>query len=301
MILARAAKDNGAERVILVEPDLFYSAQDRGPRLMHGQTRYKRSHADLYKFNGQAFSAQLYAQLLKTSGVDEVVTIHNHSYSCGYEYKKIFGPDNFTNLSPHSLYHHFLCFSGIVDPYNTILVAPDKGASEFTKLTAEHAEPFLPIILYEKTRTDESTVSLRFSDKSQLSSGQIRGKDVVILDDMVRTGSTLLDCYNMLYKHSPRNIICIITHFYSSEEVKRNLSKAHFDQIVTTNTLPTILNRDKQGRLRKRITVLKINKWIAHYLQHRLHLHRKSEEPFYIEDVSDKNPRSQFRNSFQYT
>ena len=30
-ILARAAKDNGAERVVLVEPDLFFSAQDRGP------------------------------------------------------------------------------------------------------------------------------------------------------------------------------------------------------------------------------------------------------------------------------
>ena len=30
-LIARAAKDNGAAQVILVEPDLFYSAQDRGP------------------------------------------------------------------------------------------------------------------------------------------------------------------------------------------------------------------------------------------------------------------------------
>src|SRR4051812_36088992 len=36
-LVAKAARDNGAARVILVEPDLFYSAQDRGPRLEQGQ------------------------------------------------------------------------------------------------------------------------------------------------------------------------------------------------------------------------------------------------------------------------
>ena len=42
MILSRSAKDNGAQKVILVEPDLFYSAQDRGPKKEQGRTRYGR-------------------------------------------------------------------------------------------------------------------------------------------------------------------------------------------------------------------------------------------------------------------
>lgn len=38
LIIARAAKENGAKRVVLVEPDLFFSAQDRGPRAELGDT-----------------------------------------------------------------------------------------------------------------------------------------------------------------------------------------------------------------------------------------------------------------------
>ena len=38
------------------------------------------------------------------------------------------------------------------------------------------------------------------------------------------------------------------------------------DEILTLNTLPTILNRDVQGRLRKKLVVLKIEKWLAQEL-----------------------------------
>ncbi|HAO99180.1 MAG TPA: ribose-phosphate pyrophosphokinase, partial [Fibrobacteres bacterium] len=76
-VLARAAKDNGAKQVILVEPDLFFSAQDRGPH--RGKDEESRPVEDLKKFDGQAFTAKLYAELLRLSGVDSVITVHNHS------------------------------------------------------------------------------------------------------------------------------------------------------------------------------------------------------------------------------
>ena len=75
-LIASAAKENGAEFVALVEPDLFYSAQDRGPRTLdHPQVS---DFASREKFVGQPCSAEMYAQLLKTSGVDSVMTVHNH-------------------------------------------------------------------------------------------------------------------------------------------------------------------------------------------------------------------------------
>jgi len=77
IMVARAAKDNGAAKVILVQPDLFYSAQDRGPRPGQGNIEFERTLKDYKKFDGQPFSAQLYAQMLKISGVDGVVTVHN--------------------------------------------------------------------------------------------------------------------------------------------------------------------------------------------------------------------------------
>jgi len=292
MILARSAKDNGADEVILVEPDLFYSAQDRGPKEELGKTEYKRKPEDLYKFNGQAFTAKLYAQLLKTSGIDVVVTIHNHSLSCQHEYERVFGEKNFINLHPDSLYHSYLCDSGIIDPYNSLLVSPDRGAEEFVRNTSEISEPVFPFILFEKVRMNERTVELKFSDESQFTLRQIRGKDIIVLDDMVRTGTTIRECCKILQKFSPRKIIFMVTHFFSSDEIKRNLSISCINEIITTNTLPTILNRDHQGRLRKKMAVLKINKWIANYLNQHLELGLDIEKPFYLEDMSDKNPRS---------
>lgn len=297
-ILARAAKDNSAERVILVEPDLFYSAQDRGPKEIQGTTLYKRTREDLYKFNGQAFTASLYAQMLKIAGVDKVITIHNHSYSCKNEYKLTFGKDNFVNLFPDRLYHSFICNSGIVDPTRTVLVAPDNGAMDFVQKSATISHPTFPYVLFEKTRKGERSIRMVHSKKSQLSLKQLKGKDVVVLDDMVRTGSTIIDCCNILVRSNPRKIIYIVSHFLSSEEIKQKLSNPNIEEIITTNTLPTILNRDHQGRLRKKMAVLKITKWIANYLNVDLKLGLTIKDPLYMEDISDKNPRS--RNTAIY-
>ena len=68
LLVARAAKDNGAEEVILVEPDLYFSAQDRGPHPDPSDANTDRDAKDYKKFDGQPFTSQLYAQLLKASG-----------------------------------------------------------------------------------------------------------------------------------------------------------------------------------------------------------------------------------------
>ncbi|MDI6828147.1 MAG: ribose-phosphate pyrophosphokinase, partial [Armatimonadota bacterium] len=70
LLVARAAKDNGAEQVILVEPDLFFSAQDRGPRAEHGEVDFTRDIWDYKKFDGQPFTSKLYAESLALAGVD---------------------------------------------------------------------------------------------------------------------------------------------------------------------------------------------------------------------------------------
>ena len=105
-ILARAAKDNGAEQVVLVEPDLFYSAQDRGPHRI-GELEKDRPDVDLKKFDGQAFTSLLYAELLKKSGVDAVVTVHNHSIKVQNLFAEIF-EGNFHNLIPTEVYAHYI-------------------------------------------------------------------------------------------------------------------------------------------------------------------------------------------------
>ena len=131
MLIARSAKENGARDVVLVEPDLFYSAQDRGPRRSSGETLVERDDKDLKKFDGQPFTAKLYAQMLKLSGVDAVMTVHNHSYAVQSIFTEIF-EGRFHHLLPYAIYADYLRNSNIVrygpEGEGLALCAPDRGA-----------------------------------------------------------------------------------------------------------------------------------------------------------------------------
>ena len=123
LILARTAKDNMASRIILVEPDLFYSAQDRGPH-KYGDIEADRPIDDMRKFDGQGFSSLLYAQLLKEAGVHVVLTVHNHSVKVQKVFSQIF-ENQFhinvliielinTKVNNYSMIGPFICQTGVL-------------------------------------------------------------------------------------------------------------------------------------------------------------------------------------------
>jgi ribose-phosphate pyrophosphokinase len=294
LVLARAAKDNGAKKVILVEPDLYFSAQDRGPH--RGPDEQKRPISDLKKFDGQPFTARLYAELLKSAGVDVVITVHNHSAKVQKLFSYLFNGE-FHNLIPSDLYADYIRYSDMVvtgkDGDNLVLVAPDHGAEPFMKSVFESLGlPKTSRMIMEKVRDGERKVSMTVSGESDLTLDGIKGKDVIVLDDMVRTGSTIVECCRLLRQGNPNKICFGVTHFLSSAEARENLNSKFVDEILTLNTIPAILNRDSQGRLRKKLVVLKIEKWIARYLlQYMGKDATKFEKDFYSVDMSSKNPR----------
>ena len=302
-LVARAAKDNGAERVILVEPDLFYSAQDRGPRREFGHVAFTRSVSDYKKFDGQPFSALLYAQLLKTAGVDEVLTVHNHSVSVQDVFNTIF-EGRFHNLFPGSLYAGYLANHAAISheglEQGLVICAPDKGAVPFAKevfesFKKEAASLLLAttpsFLIMDKERFGERNVKICAHADSPTKMDELAGRTVVVCDDMVRTGGTIKTCCQCLKEAGVKRVIFVVTHFYSSQEVKENLNDAVIDDIITTNTLPNILNRDMQGRLRHKMLVLKIERWIVNALRNDvLGLSCPQYVPPYTVDISRKNP-----------
>jgi ribose-phosphate pyrophosphokinase len=296
MILARAAKDNGAKRVVLIEPDLFYSAQDRGA-YRFGVIEKDRDITDLKKFDGQAFTSLLYAKLLKESGVDAVITVHNHSLKVECLFREIF-EGNFHNLVPAEIYAHYIKSSDFVqtgkDGDNLIIVSPDKGSAPFGKRVCDTLDlPKCKRIILDKKRTGEREVSMALNLASEVDIGYLTGKDVIILDDMVRTGSTIVQCCEYLKKSAnPRRVCFGVTHFYSSHEAREKLNSPFIDEIMTTNTLPDILNRDCQGRLRRKMVVLKLGLWIARYVLRMFDMdYSYLSKQFYMADMSSKNPR----------
>jgi len=296
MLVARAAKDNGAGRVILVEPDLFFSAQDRGPLPEHGEVVFPRNTADYKKFDGQPFTSRFYAQALALAGVDAVITVHNHSTSVKKLFREVMR-DEFLNLNPAEVFADYIRSSdvapGLYSGAGLLVCAPDAGAREFATQVCNYLDSSSVGLLYvAKQRTDERSVSSLISPESPCPVEAIKGKDVIVFDDMVRTGNTIKECCRLLKEAGAGRVVFFVTHFYSSPEVRETLATPVVDEIVTTNTIPSILNRDMQGRLRRKLTVLKLEKWISRYIIRYIgHEPDLLEGSTYTVDMSSKNPR----------
>ncbi|MFH1707508.1 MAG: phosphoribosyltransferase family protein [Planctomycetota bacterium] len=295
LILARAAKENGAEWVMLVEPDLFYSAQDRGP-YRFGDVETERGDEDVHKFNGQPFTARLYSELLKTAGVDEVVTVHNHSEKVFRLFKEAF-EGRFHNLIPSEIFAHYILHSDFAPPgprgRDLVLCAPDKGARAFVNQVAERLDlPEARLLVLDKCREGEREVRMTVSAESPCGVADLENKNVIILDDMVRTGTTIVQCCKFIKDARPRRVCFVVTHFPPSEQVRENLHAPVLDEILTTTTIPSILNRDCQGRLRHKLAVLKLGKWITRSVLGILgENNQRFAKDFYTVDMSSKNPR----------
>ncbi len=295
LLIARSAKENGAAEVVLVEPDLYYSAQDRGPRREPLDVPPERDLKDLKKFDGQPFSAKLYAQLLRLSGVDRVVTVHNHSAAVQSMFSDIF-EGRFHHLLPYEIYADYLRNSDIVrfgpQGEGLALCAPDEGARDF--VLAMHETLGLPkakCILLEKERSGEREVSIDLYAGSGAGYEDIADHDIVLFDDMVRTGSTVVKTCQFLRKARPGRLVFAVSHFYASDEGRQKMADSAIDEILTLNTLPTVLNRDEQGRLRRKLVVLKIEKWLARNLADVLGVDVPHQDSLYQIDMSSKNPR----------
>ena len=175
-----------------------------------------------------------------------------------------------------------------------MLCAPDKGAVEFVE--AMHGALGLPqagICKLSKERAGERKVEIKVAADSKVSLAGLAGKDIVVFDDMVRTGSTIVKACQAVREGHPRRVLFCVSHFYSSEEGRENMAVPAIDEILTLNTLPTILNRDTQGRLRRKLVVLKIEKWISRYLRRYCGQTDAAalRDDFYAVDISSKNPR----------
>jgi ribose-phosphate pyrophosphokinase len=111
------------------------------------------------------------------------------------------------------------------------------------------------------------------------------------MDDMVRTGSTVVKTCQFLKQIQPGRLVFAVTHFYASVEGREKMASTALDEILTLNTLPTILNRDEQGRLRRKMVVLKIENWLARRLREVVGLPPAPGGSLYQIDMSSKNPR----------
>jgi len=201
---ARTAKDIGAKKVILVTPYLAYMRQD-------------------IRFNdGECISSKIMAELLNTS-VDKIITIDPHIH----RYKAL--SDIFTipaiNLTANDAIADF-----IKEKYeNVAIIGPDWESYQWAdKISAAVG---VEDTVLEKDRHDFRNVDVEV--KKQIA---IKGKTVVIVDDIISTGNTMIKASQKAKKMGAKKIIAIGVHGLFVENAITKM-KPYFNEIISCNTI----------------------------------------------------------------
>jgi len=206
LFMIDAARSLGAEKVTCIVPYFGYSRQDK-------------------RFNpGEALSAQVMLRHLEM-GVDRLITIDLHKPEILDWVKGIPA----TDLHAEPAIGRFFKESGV-----NLVLAPDKGA-------AERAEEVGRLIGVEfdhlvKTRLSGSEVKIT---PSQIDA---KNKSVLIVDDIISTGGTIIAATNELKRLGAKSVIAACTHGLFIGGALDKL-KMTCDRLVSTNTLESEVSK----------------------------------------------------------
>ena len=112
---------------------------------------------------------------------------------------------------------------------NAILVGPDIESTQWTSKVAQ--ETGLPFIILHKKRYTARVVRTKVSTN-------VKGKYVIMIDDIISTGHTMLEPIKQLKKLGAKKITCIAVHGLFAENALQNLKKAGAE-VISTNTIET--------------------------------------------------------------
>ncbi len=165
---------------------------------------------------GEAVSIKIVAEMLE-SRAEEVVTVNIHSNEAASHFKRLM------NLDAMPLLGEYFAEKDVV------MVSPDKGSVERVKIAAKHAGCEWDYM--EKRRIDAETVEI--TPKSI----DVEGKDVVIVDDIISTGGTVVEAAKILYRLGAKSVIAACVHAVLAENAAIKLFNAGIKDIVATDTI----------------------------------------------------------------
>lgn len=209
LFAAEALRRGGAKRLVLVAPYLCYMRQDAA------------FHA------GEAISQKVIGQLL-SGAVDRVVTVDAHLHRTK-DIGEVFPGTAADDVSAMPAIFETLRMSG-VDPA-TVVIGPDEESEPWVAelaglLGAAHA-------VARKVRRGDHVVEVVFPDP-----GMLARRPVLLVDDIVSSGGTLIACARALLAARCRTIDAVITHALFPPEMIRQFHDAGIRSIRSTASVP---------------------------------------------------------------
>lgn len=172
---------------------------------------------------GEIITMKVLARLFKGVGVSEIITVDIHS-KIGFSHFKI-KTHNVTAIPELVKYFKKMSLK------NPLIVSPDFGGKE---RAVEFAKDFkIDYIILEKQR-DRKTGKVRIITKDV---DDISGRDLILVDDMISTGGSIIKAANFLKKQRCGKIFVACTHGLLVNDAAKKILKAGVKKIVSTNTI----------------------------------------------------------------
>lgn len=166
-------------------------------------------------------TAKLMANLITTAGAERVLTMDLHSA----QIQGFFDiPFDHLFASPVFVEHVKTTF-----PTDVVVVAPDIGSVKMARAYATRLHAPLAVIDKRRTRRDEIDVMNVI--------GEVDGKNVVIFDDIISTGGTLVKAAAALKERGAKKIMACITHAVLADSVYDKLNNSDISALAVTNTV----------------------------------------------------------------
>jgi len=231
LLMIDAAKRASAHKIIAVIPYFGWARQDRKdkPRV--------------------AIGAKLVANMLVSAGVDRVMTMDFHA-------------DQIQGFFEVPVDHLFA--STLFAPYlqskktdKLIIAAPDAGGSKRANAYAKYLDVDLALCYKQRKKANEI--------ESMTIIGDVEGKDVVIIDDMIDTAGTLTKSAQLFVDHGAKSVSACCTHALLSGPAHERIENSVLKELVVTNTIP--LKREN-----KKVKVLSVASLFSDVMEQHVNL-----------------------------
>jgi ribose-phosphate pyrophosphokinase len=226
LIMIDAAKLASAHRINAVIPWYGYSRQDKksAPR--------------------EPITAKLIAEILQAAGVDSVLTMDLHAGQVQGFFR--IPVDHMTAIP--LLVEHFLERQRAGELDNLVVVSPDAGRAKLANHVAEKLGANLAVLTKQRPEHNAAEVTLLVGD--------VKGRDAILIDDMIDTAGTLVAGADTIRRAGARRIYAAAVHGLFSPPAFERLAASEIEEIVVTDTVP--LAADAPTGLIKVISVARL-------------------------------------------
>ena len=204
MVMADALKRASARHITAVVPYYGYARQDRKTR------------------GREPITAKLVANLMQTSGITRLVTIDLHAGQI----------QGFFDVPVDHLYGASILAKYINEKNleDVIVVSPDLGGVTRARDLADRIGA--PIAIIEKKRPEPGVA------KVMNLIGDVKGKNCIIVDDIVDTAGSLVEGAKALKEFGAKSVMAAVTHAVLTDPASERIANSNIKELIVTNTMP---------------------------------------------------------------